>query len=217
MMQKPTPNSPLPNGTGRITAEPAAPSVATQPGYTPPSTLPTSTTGQPNQGLAEQAKQKAKHTATQVAGQAREQVTTKAESQKERAVDSLGGVATALRQTSEQLRDQQEGPIPQYVQQAADQVERITGYLRSRSVGDLVNDVERFARREPALFLGGAFALGLLGARFLKSSSPETRAATTRLPEWSSTRTTGDEFGTLSSPVVPTDRGPTGQGGMGGY
>jgi hypothetical protein len=38
-------------------------------------------------------------------------------------------------------------------------------------VGELIGDVEQFARRSPALFLGGAFALGVLAARFVKSSS----------------------------------------------
>jgi len=35
-----------------------------------------------------------------------------------------------------------------------------------------VDDAERLAHRQPALFVGGAFALGLLAARFLKSSKP---------------------------------------------
>ena len=30
--------------------------------------------------------------------------------------------------------------------------------------------MQRFARRQPAVFIGSAFALGLVGARFLKSS-----------------------------------------------
>jgi hypothetical protein len=33
--------------------------------------------------------------------------------------------------------------------------------------------VERFARRNQVLFMGGTFALGMLAARFLKSSKPE--------------------------------------------
>jgi hypothetical protein len=37
-------------------------------------------------------------------------------------------------------------------------------------VDDLLREAEEFARRDPALFLGVAFTLGVLGARFLKSS-----------------------------------------------
>jgi hypothetical protein len=57
---------------------------------------------------------------------------------------------------------------------AVDQIERFAGYLRNRDVGQMVDDVERFARRQPGLFLGSAFTIGLLAARFLKSSSPST-------------------------------------------
>jgi hypothetical protein len=37
---------------------------------------------------------------------------------------------------------------------------------------EIMHETQRFARRNPALFLGGSFVLGLLGARFLKTSAP---------------------------------------------
>jgi hypothetical protein len=46
----------------------------------------------------------------------------------------------------------------------------LSDYLRDKSLTDVVGDVERFARREPVIFVGGAFLIGLLGSRFLKSS-----------------------------------------------
>jgi hypothetical protein len=55
---------------------------------------------------------------------------------------------------------------------AADQMRHFSDQLRQKDVRELLSDVERFAQRQPTVFLGGAFALGLLGARFLKSSSP---------------------------------------------
>ena len=36
-------------------------------------------------------------------------------------------------------------------------------------------DLENLARRQPALMLGGALVLGLIGARFLKSSQRDRR------------------------------------------
>jgi hypothetical protein len=51
-------------------------------------------------------------------------------------------------------------------------LERFSGYLSEREVGDLVYEAEDYARRHSAYFVGGAFLLGLLGARFLKSSTP---------------------------------------------
>jgi hypothetical protein len=141
----------------------------------------TATGGQSGDSMTDQAKEtagqvvdQARQTAGQVAGQARDQVTSRVASQKDRAAEGLGSMAQALRQTGQQLRGQDQLGITSYIDSAASQVERISGYLQRNDVGQLVDDVEGFARRQPGLFLGGAFVLGLLGARFLKSSRPNT-------------------------------------------
>jgi len=118
----------------------------------------------------------AKETISSVASQAGGKVTEQLDTQRDRAASNLGSVAQALRQTSDQIRDQNESgalPVHQYVASAADQLERVSGYLRNTDVRQMVGDVERFARRQPGLFLGGAFLLGVLGARFLKSSGQD--------------------------------------------
>lgn len=115
-----------------------------------------------------------KETASHVAGRAKQQVGRQVESQKDRAAGGLGEMANALRQTSSQLREQKSSSMPEYMERAADQVDRVSGYLRGASVGEMVEGVERFARRDPVLFFGGAFTLGLLAARFLKASSPRS-------------------------------------------
>jgi hypothetical protein len=51
----------------------------------------------------------------------------------------------------------------------------VAGYLTARDVDQLVSEAEAFARRQLAAFLGGAFALGFLVSRFLKSSSPQSQ------------------------------------------
>lgn len=124
---------------------------------------------------ARQAAGQAQAKASELTGQARDQVGTQLAGQKDRVAESLGGVAQSLRQTSQQLREQDQQGMTDYVDRAAAQVERFSGYLRENDMGQLVDDVERFARREPAMFLGGAFLLGLLGARFLKSTRPRPR------------------------------------------
>jgi len=116
-----------------------------------------------------------KETATLVADTARREATRKVESQRQRAAGELGEMANAMRQTSSQLRQQQTSSMPNFIDKAADQVERVSGYLENATLGDMVGRVEGFARREPFLFLGGAFAVGLLGARLLKASSPKQR------------------------------------------
>jgi hypothetical protein len=90
--------------------------------------------------------------------------------QKDRASEGLGTVAQAVRQSTQQLRDQNHETIARYVDQAAEQIERFSSTLRQKDINDIVNDASRLARRQPALFIGSAFAIGLLGARFMKSS-----------------------------------------------
>jgi hypothetical protein len=93
--------------------------------------------------------------------------------QKDRATDGLGSIAQAVRQTTGKLREDRQDMVAQYVEQAADQIERFSNSLREKDVSELLEDAQRFARRQPALFIGGSFAVGLLAARFLKSSRDE--------------------------------------------
>jgi glucan phosphorylase len=108
----------------------------------------------------------------QVAQQATNQATSQLNTQKGRAVQSLSQVSDALEQTSQRLRTQQQGPAAELVAQASQRLDRLAGYLDQRDVTQLIAELEDTARAQPALFLGGAFVLGLLAARFLKSSSP---------------------------------------------
>jgi hypothetical protein len=119
---------------------------------------------------AGQVVDQAKDTAGQVAEQAKQQATSQLESQKERTVDTLMTVAQALHQTGQHLHEQEQTAVGGYVEQAAERVETLTNYLRTRDVPSLLAETQDLARRNPGLFLGGAVALGFIGARFLKSS-----------------------------------------------
>lgn len=121
---------------------------------------------------AREAARQAQDRVGDLADQARSQAGSQLASQKDRVADTLGGVAQRLRQTGHQMQDQDDLGLTRYVDRAASQVESFSNYLRQNDIGGLVDDVERFARREPAIFFGGAFLLGLLGARFMKSTRP---------------------------------------------
>src|SRR3954468_22318292 len=105
----------------------------------------------------------------------KERAAAQLSNQKEKATDGLGSVAAMVRQGTQQLRDQRHDTIAGYVDQAADQIEKFSGQLRDKDVGELLDDAQRLARRRPAVFIGSAFALGVIGARFLKSSSEDDR------------------------------------------
>ncbi len=124
---------------------------------------------QQGQQLAQQARQQA----SDLANRGGEQVKSQLENQKHNASQRMVPIQTALRETAQQLRRQGQGPVAGYADQASDQVERFSGYLRETSVEEITDEVRGFARRRPALFVGGAVALGFLGTRFLKSSSQQ--------------------------------------------
>ena len=107
-------------------------------------------------------------------GRVRERANAQITTQKERATDGLGTIAQAVRRSTEELRGGSHDTLAEYVEQAADQLERLSTHLKNRDVGELLRDAQQLARRRPVIFIGFAFALGLIGARFLKSSRPRT-------------------------------------------
>ena len=119
----------------------------------------------------------AKHLASSIADEARKTAESKIARGQNVAADQLNSVATALRKTGTEMRNGDQGVLTDVVVGAADKVEWASDYLQSRTLGQVIGDVEGFARREPALFLGGAFVVGLLGGRFLKSSRPAPSAS----------------------------------------
>jgi hypothetical protein len=103
-------------------------------------------------------------------GGIQQKVTSRVDEQKNRAADGLGGIADVFRNAGNELRNENES-LAQYVDMASDQLRRFADTIRQRGVADMMDDVNRFARRNPAMFIGGAFLVGVALARFLKSSA----------------------------------------------
>ena len=104
-----------------------------------------------------------------VIDQVKQQASTRVNEQKARAAEGLGSVASAIRQASEHLRSENQ-TLATYADKAVDQIQLFADRMRDKDPADMMRDAERFARRNPAAFVGGAFVLGLALARFLKSS-----------------------------------------------
>jgi hypothetical protein len=126
--------------------------------------------------------------AKETAGQAYEAVTekaaTKLDEQKSTLSGGLSTVADSVRQVSENLGSSRTDSglaeaAAKYTNTAAQKLEDVAGYFEARNVREMARDLEGFARRNPAVFLGAAFGLGFLAARFLKSTTPryDTAAA----------------------------------------
>jgi hypothetical protein len=121
--------------------------------------------------MASEAVDQVKEGATQLADRARDSARPLLDEQKGRLVDNLGSVAYAMQESGQRLREQHHETAAKFTDQAAQRIDRVSGYLEGKDFNRLVADVEGFARREPMLFAGAAFAVGIIGARFLKSSA----------------------------------------------
>ncbi len=114
--------------------------------------------------------------ASQMAGDARDQVEAAATHQKSRGADYIGAIAGAMNRSANEF----ESEVPQaahYIRQASEQISGFADTVRQRDVRELLGDVQDFARRQPTLFFGGAVILGFAALRFLKSATPAETAS----------------------------------------
>ncbi|HEX3157661.1 MAG TPA: hypothetical protein VHQ45_04045 [Gemmatimonadaceae bacterium] len=129
---------------------------------------------------------KATEKAHELVGEARQTAGERVESGlargKTRAASTLGSVAQTLQQSGQQLSGEQQAAAGRYMEQAGQQVQRLSEFLHNTDVNEIVDRVEDVARRQPALFLGGAFAIGLIGARFIKSARRQQDRSTAIAP-----------------------------------
>jgi hypothetical protein len=133
-------------------------------------------------GTARRAAEQAREKAQELGHRAVEQAKSTAESAKQRAesmadegrnrlAGRIEGVARALKRTASTMQEEDDKEVSNIADQLGTQIEKVSGWLQEHDTRDIIWRVENFARRQPAVFLGGAFVLGLAAARFLKSSA----------------------------------------------
>ena len=124
-------------------------------------------TGSSGSDLREKVLDKASTLASGAKDNARAQYDQK----KDTALNELENLASALRSVGEQSGGSM---VATAASAAALRIETFSRSLEGKQLDDIVGDVERFARRNPAAFVGTAVAIGFLASRFLKSSSGRT-------------------------------------------
>jgi hypothetical protein len=106
--------------------------------------------------------------------QARDKAASTVNERKGQLAGSVTSVAGAVRGATDQLRGEGHDRIAGYTEALAEQADRVARYLRDTDLNRVRDDIEDLARRQPALVIGGALLLGVLAARFLKSSDRRT-------------------------------------------
>jgi phosphohistidine phosphatase SixA len=125
-------------------------------------------TADQEQPLAEAGRQTVE-TAGQLVERATNSGLQQADRGREQTAEGLHQLASEIRTISTDMESQQPA-IATVAEVAAEQTERIATYLRDTDARQLISNVEDVARRQPLLFVGGAFVLGLVAARFLKAA-----------------------------------------------
>jgi len=118
--------------------------------------------------------------ATQAVSEIKEQATSTYFAQRDRAVEMLNALASALKTTSQNLTDEAKsgmqdqsavttlGPL---VDQMADRIAYSAEFLREKDMSGLMREAQTLAKKQPILFLGAMFGIGVAGARMFKGMS----------------------------------------------
>lgn len=84
--------------------------------------------------------------------------------------DKVDEYQQAVRAATDSLQ-REDSQLAAPASKAANQLERIAGYLRNHEPEDFLEDLGGFVRRRPEIAFGGLFITGLVAARFLKASA----------------------------------------------
>jgi len=129
-----------------------------------------------------------------------------ADRRKSDTADYLSSVSAAIRGGGEVLREQGYGTSAGVARQVGDQIGGLADELVDRDSGELLREVERFARERPALFVGGVLLAGFGAARFLKSShEPDTFSESGGWADSTADSTADTAADTADDPVRRTD------------
>lgn len=115
------------------------------------------------------------------AGQAKEQAQQEAERQAQRTAGTVRQWADDLARMAERAPD--DSPTRGLVVRAADGGHRAADYLEERGPRGVTDDVQGFANRRPAVFLGGAALAGFAVGRLAKGGGSQAGRVQTRAGE----------------------------------
>ena len=102
------------------------------------------------------------------------------EGQKRTASDTVHRIASALENVASDL-DYDQPQVASIFRDGGQALDKFSRTLRERDTDSLMQQAQEFARRQPALVLGGTIAAGFLLSRLLKSS-PQEASETNEYP-----------------------------------
>jgi len=117
----------------------------------------------------------AKHSAQDLLHQAKSGLTSQAGTQQQKAAEGIRTISSQLRSMAE--APDQQGMASDLVRQAAQRSESVASWLENRQPGDLLGEVQRFARNKPGTFLLLAAGAGVLAGRLTRGLTGGTESS----------------------------------------
>jgi len=142
-----------------------------------------STASDQAKAVGETARQQAGQVRQEVAHHGREVVTQATGKLREQGRAQTRELASTVRGWADQTRalaegrPQEAGQIAPYARRAADGVADVAGKLEERGFEGVLDDLQRFARRRPGVFLLGAAVAGFGVGRLLRGASAGNRTS----------------------------------------
>jgi hypothetical protein len=96
-----------------------------------------------------------------------------ADQRKNDVAQTIVDLASSLRESGRAFEDRPQ--LRTVVDSAVQGLEQVADTIRTRSIADIVNDVEAVVRRRPAMVAAATLAAGVLVARFIRSSAEAMR------------------------------------------
>jgi hypothetical protein len=127
--------------------------------------------GQVGETAGDQAMRVASATAEQardLLAEGRTQLVDQAREGQRKAAGGLHTLADQLRDMSQ--KSDEEGLAPELARQASERARGVATWLDEREPGALLDEVRRFARRRPGMFLAGAAIAGVLAGRLTRGA-----------------------------------------------
>jgi hypothetical protein len=122
-------------------------------------------------GQAKAAAQQAMDEAGHIAGDAANRAKSFADENKGKVAGQIDSLGNVLNKAADDLENSNQPMMAGYARQLAGGVQSVSSTVRDKGVEELFGMVGDFARRQPALFIGGAALLGFAISRFAASSA----------------------------------------------
>jgi hypothetical protein len=111
--------------------------------------------------------------ATKVASDTGRKIETLVDDQRASGASYLQNMADLVHQAAD-VFDREIPQASQYIHQAAEQIDTVAEAVRTKKMREVAHDVQDFARRQPAIFFGGALLLGFAAVRVFSAAPPKS-------------------------------------------